>query len=169
MNQKRTQARVTLFIAACFLAMLGLLLACMLAFVLPRSPHYIEAQITAEYLQIAPRPNPWWMSLDEGCQNSRHCFTIMLERFPAMNRNQRYQVTRSLVLSIDGSVIRSNYASFLGGNIYAEIPPLNDGLHLLEVEIEDKHHNLYRYAWVLEVTDGLAEPATEVLPPTPLP
>ena len=169
MNTKRTQARVSLFVVACFLTMLFILFACLLVFFLPQEPRYQEALVTAEYLSTFPRQTPAYMMIDEGCLYSRHCFTIFLDRFPAMSRSQRYRMTRTLVLTIDGDVQRNYYLDLIEGNLYAEIPPLVDGLHLLEIEIQDKNKRIYRHSWVLEINDGLAAPSTEALPPTPLP
>lgn len=170
MNQrtKRSQARVTGVIAACFFVIIAILFSCLLAFALPQESRYSEVLLTAESLEAFPMQNPSYLLIDEQCMNTEHCFLILLGAFPSMNSHQRYLMTRTLVLTIDGEVQRNFFATLIEGNLYAEIPPLSEGLHLIQLEIQDKGKRLYRHAWVIRETEGVASPATQALPPTPL-
>lgn len=168
MLRKETQVRVTAVITACFLGLLALLFACIVAFALPQTPRYPEAIQTAEVLISFQPQAPAYLQIDTNCLYSQHCFTILLGSFPAMSRPQLNRVLRSLIVTIDGDVRSDFYASMIDGNIYAEIPPLSAGLHLIQVEIQDKNKNWYRHSWALELSEDFAAQATQALPPTPL-
>jgi hypothetical protein len=167
MKPKRSQARLTFVIAACFLAILSFLFSCLLAFAFPQAPRYAEAMVTAEFLDDYRLQAPSFMLIDEACVNVSHCFTIFLERFPAMSAFQMQRMAQRLVLRIDSEVQREYFVQLLGSSLYAEIPPLGDGLHLIEMEITDKDHRTYRHSWVIRTSSGIAAPATQALPPTP--
>src|SRR5262245_34643684 len=135
---KRSQARVTFVIAAFFLLFLGILFACLIAYIMPTEPRYPEALITAEYLEEYPLQTPPFMTIDQDCFNAApHCFTIFLDSFSALAPNyiQRRNMARSLVLTIDGDVQRVFSAYLIDGQLHAEIPSLASGLHLIDIEI----------------------------------
>jgi hypothetical protein len=167
LKPKRTQARVTFIISACFFGILSILFSCLLAFALPQAPRYPEALKTAEYLEEYSLQTPSYIQIDQQCLNAApHCFSILLDRFPAMNSRQIYLMSRSLILTIDGDVQTEYFIHLQEGMLYAEIPPLGDGLHLLEVEIQDKHKRLYKHSWTVRIGNGIAAPPTQALPPT---
>jgi hypothetical protein len=167
LKPKRTQARVTFVVSACFLAVLSILFSCLLAFVLPQAPRYPQAMMTAEYLEEYPLQTPSYMLIDQQCLNAvPHCLTIFLDRFPAMTRSQRYRMTHSLILTIDGDIQTEYFISRVDGSLYAELPSLGEGLHLIEVEIQDKNKQVYRHSWTIRLGNGIAAPPTQALPPT---
>lgn len=167
LKPKRTQARVTFVISACFFGILSILLLCFVAFALPQAPRYPQALVRAEYLEEYPLQTPQFMTIDYDCLNAApHCFTILVNRFPAMDSRQLHIMSRTLVLSIDGDVQSDYFMAWVEGNLYAEIPPLGEGLHLLEVEIRDKDKRLYRHSWIIRNGNGIAAPPTQAMPPT---
>src|SRR5690606_24120806 len=135
------------------------------------APRYPSSHATAEYLEEYALQAPPFIQVDYDClNNAAHCFRLMPEILVhnAFDATAMQRRIRTLYLRIDGEVRLDFNVQMDGAQIYGEIPlyALGSGLHLIEVEVQDKDKRFYRHQWVIRIGNGIAAPATQALPPT---
>lgn len=172
-KQKRSQKIVTYIISGIFTCILIALGSLLLAIVLPSQADYdAESQATAQYLEQYPAFSPAFIRVNDTCDSvDEHCFWILPDTIIGQvdNPSAMSQRGMSLILRINGRVQPNFRPILIDSSLYGalNLAEFGSGLHLIDIQIEDKDGRIHQHTWSARIDVGeVAPPPTLAVPPT---